>query len=380
MPLTRAGMVDRAYPGQVFMIAFDPENYPRLFEEKCDRVEALFAPFDPPAAVRIPSPPGGYRLRAEFRIWHEGDALFYAMFDRADPKTPIPVKEFPIADRRIQEAMPELQAALAPSPILRRKLFQVEFLATLSGELLVTLVYHRPLEADWEAAARELETALDAHIVGRSRKQKIIVSRDHVDEVLELAQGSFRYRQFEQGFTQPNGAVNRKMIDWACEHARGPGGDLLELYCGNGNFTLPLAQHFDHVLATEVAKRSTEAALYNRDANGIQNLALARLSAEEMSSALGGERQFRRLQSLPMPLTDYRFSTIFVDPPRAGLDDSTTDLASGFDNILYVSCNPLTLVDNLAALGRTHRLDALALFDQFPYTEHMECGVRLTRN
>lgn len=358
---------------------YDPDNYADLFEAKCNRVEALFSAFDPPVALRIPSPPRAYRLRAEFRIWHEGDDLFYAMFDRADPKTPIPVTEFPIADRRIQAAMPVLRAALLPSPALRRKLFQVEFLATLSGELLVTLVYHRPLDAAWEAAARELEAALDAHIVGRSRKQKIVLSRDHVEEVLELAQGSYRYRQFEQGFTQPNGAVNRRMIDWACEQAQGLRGDLLELYCGNGNFTLPLARRFDAVLATEVAKRSIEAAIHNRDANGVRNLALARLSAEEMSSALAGEREFRRLQSLPRPLADYRFSTIFVDPPRAGLDAATTALAAGFDNILYISCNPTTLVANLASFKRTHCIGALALFDQFPYTDHMECGVRLTR-
>lgn len=361
------------------MTGYDPDKYETLFQEKCDRVEALFKPFEPPAAQRIPSPPHGYRLRAEFRIWHEGDALFYAMFDRGDPKTPLPVNDFPIAHARIQQAMPALQAALVSSQVLRRKLFQVEFLATLSGELLVTLVYHRPLDADWEAAARELEPALEAHIVGRSRKQKVVLSRDYVEEVLELAQGSYRYRQFEQGFTQPNGAVNCRMIDWACEQARKLGGDLLELYCGNGNFTLPLARHFERVLATEVAKRSTEAAVCNRDANGVKNLALARLSAEEMSSALAGERQFRRLQSLPVPLSDYRFSTLFVDPPRAGLDDATTALASGFDTILYISCNPATLAANLDHLCRTHRVDALALFDQFPYTDHMECGVRLRR-
>lgn len=361
------------------MTGYDPDNYPALFEAKCSRVEALFAPFDPPAALHVASPPRAYRLRAEFRIWHEGDDLFYAMFDSADPKTPLPVAEFPIADRRIQQAMPTLRAALLPSPTLRRKLFQVEFLATLSGDLLITLVYHRPLDATWEAAARDLEAALDAHIVGRSRKQKIVLSRDHVEEVLELAQGSYRYRQFEQGFTQPNGAVNCKMIDWACERARGLRGDLLELYCGNGNFTLPLARHFDAVLATEVAKRSTEAAIHNRGANRVENLALARLSAQEVSSALAGEREFRRLQSLPRPLSDYRFSTLFVDPPRAGLDEATTALAAGFDNILYISCNPVTLVDNLASLDRTHRIAALALFDQFPYTDHMECGVHLTR-
>jgi tRNA (uracil-5-)-methyltransferase len=359
------------------MNGFDPDNYEALFIAKCDRVEAMFAAFDAPPAERVPSPASAYRLRAEFRIWHEGDDLFYAMFDRADPKTPIPVNAFPIAGERIQQAMPTLRESLLPSPTLRRKLFQVEFLSTLSGELLVTLIYHRPLDADWEAAASDLEDSLGAHVIGRSRKQKLVLSRDYVEEVLALEPGSFRYRQYEQGFTQPNGAVNCRMIDWACRHAAG--GDLLELYCGNGNFTLPLATRFRRVLATEVSKRSIEAAQHNRESNGVRNLELARLSAEEMSAALSGEREFRRLKALATPLADYDFSSIFVDPPRAGLDDATTALAGRFDNILYISCNPDTLVQNLESLTESHRIDAFALFDQFPYTHHMECGVSLKR-
>ena len=339
----------------------------------------MFGAFEPPPAQRIPSPPTAFRLRTEFRLWHQQDDLFYAMFDPADPKTPLRVDSFPIAGQRIQAAMPLLREALLPSPILRRKLFQVEFLSTLSGDLLISLIYHRRLDADWEVAARELELQLDAHIIGRARKQKLVLSRDYVDEVLPLAQGDYRYRQYEQSFTQPNGAVNCRMIDWACEQAVGLGGDMLELYCGNGNFTLPLARHFDRVLATEVAKRSIEAALHNRGANGVRNLELARLSAEEMASALSGEREFRRLQALEHGLDDYRFSTIFVDPPRAGLDAATTELVSRFDNVLYISCNPETLAANLQNLYDSHRVEAFALFDQFPYTAHMECGVRLAR-
>lgn len=361
------------------MSAIDIAAYPEQLAAKCDRVEAMLSAFAPPAAQRVPSPPQGFRLRAEFRIWHDGDDLYYAMFDGQDPKTPLRIDEFPIASERIQAAMPRLRELLLPSEALRRKLFQVEFLSTLSGELLLTLIYHRPLSADWEAAAGELEHALGAHVIGRSRKQKLVLSRDWVEERLPLNAGEYHYRQYEQGFTQPNGRVNCEMINWACAQAQGLGGDLLELYCGNGNFTLPLATQFDEVLATELSKRSIEAALHNQASNGVDNLALARLSAEEMSAALRGDREFRRLKNLPRSLADYRFSTLFVDPPRAGLDPATLTLAAGFDNVLYVSCNPLTLAENLRPLTVSHQVEALALFDQFPYTDHMECGVRLAR-
>lgn len=54
-------------------------------------------------------------------------------------------------------------------------------------------------------------------------------------------------------------------------------------------------------------------------------------------------------------------------------------MVQAYPCILYISCNPQTLCDNLATLSTTHDITRLALFDQFPYTHHMECGVLLTR-
>ena len=56
----------------------------------------------------------------------------------------------------------------------------------------------------------------------------------------------------------------------------------------------------------------------------------------------------------------------FVDPPRAGLDPDTVKLVQNYDRILYISCNPHTLCDNLVELSKTHRIEKAALFDQFP--------------
>jgi tRNA/tmRNA/rRNA uracil-C5-methylase (TrmA/RlmC/RlmD family) len=74
-------------------------------------------------------------------------------------------------------------------------------------------------------------------------------------------------------------------------------------------------------------------------------------------------------------------STILVDPPRAGLDATTLALCGKFDRILYISCNPTTLEPALRELlATTHRLERVALFDHFPYTQHVECGVLLVAN
>jgi tRNA (uracil-5-)-methyltransferase len=102
-----------------------------------------------------------------------------------------------------------------------------------------------------------------------------------------------------------------------------------------------------------------------------------RMSAEEVTQALNEERTFRRLSDLPKPLQHYDLDTLFVDPPRAGLDDHTVVMAGRFPTIVYVSCNPQSLAKNLHSLHQSHAIKHFALFDQFPYTDHMECGVLL---
>ncbi len=171
------------------------------------------------------------------------------------------------------------------------------------------------------------------------------------------------------------------MLNWAVSvttpETKINNGDLLELYCGNGNFTVALAQNFNRVLATEISKPLTAAAVFNCENNQINNVSLVRMSAEDISSALNGEREFRRLKEIE--LDEYNFSTVFVDPPRAGLDSETEKMVQRFDTILYISCNPTTLAENLKTLTKTHTIEKTAFFDQFPYTEHMECGVLLKK-
>ncbi|MFC0711860.1 tRNA (uridine(54)-C5)-methyltransferase TrmA [Azorhizophilus paspali] len=355
---------------------FDPSHYDAQLAGKQARLSGLLAPFAAPEPEVFDSPREHYRLRAEFRLWREGEARHYAMFDLGDKRKPILLDDFPIASKPINDLMPRLKAAWE-NAALGFKLFQVEFLTTLAGDALITLCYHRPLDAFWQTAAERLAVELGVSIVGRSRGQRLVVGRDYVEEELEVAGRRFRYRQPEGAFTQPNGVVCRKMLNWAYEVLGERGDDLLELYCGNGNFTLPLATRVRRVLATEISKSSVNAALANLEGNGVDNVTLVRLSAEELTQALNEVRPFRRLAGVD--LKGYDFGSLFVDPPRAGMDPNTCELARRFGRILYISCNPETLAANIAQLHDTHRIVRCALFDQFPYTHHMESGVLLER-
>ena len=146
---------------------FDPASYTAQLAEKKQRLIELLAPFAAPEPEVFESPREHYRLRAEFRLWREEGQRHYAMFEQGDKHKAILIDDFPIASRRINELMPQLKAAWQASEVLSFKLFQVEFLTTLAGDALITLAYHRPLDAAWQAAAERLAAELNVSLVGR---------------------------------------------------------------------------------------------------------------------------------------------------------------------------------------------------------------------
>jgi len=357
-----------------------PDNYEQQLSDKKQEMTALFSCFNLPTAEVFPSMPLNYRLRAEFRVWHQGDDLYYIMFN-SETKEKFRVDDFPVASTLINQAMKALLDSIKDKKELRYKLFQVDFLSTLSGELLISMLYHKLLEPTWEDSAKALKQELSSiapvDIIGRAKKQKIIIDKDYVMESLQVGSDTFIYQQIENSFTQPNGGVNEQMLLWAQQATVDAGGDLIELYCGNGNFSIALAQNFDRVLGTEISKTSVRSAQINIKANNINNIDIVRMSSEEFSQAMNGERKFRRLEGFD--LTAYDYDTVLVDPPRSGLDKDSVELVSRFNKVIYISCNPNTLKENLVELTKTHHIEKYALFDQFPYTEHIETGVVLTR-
>ena len=321
------------------------------------------------------SPQSGYRARAEFKIWHIGDEIRYAM-NALEHKGIVIIDECPQVNEHIFKLMPKLLEAIAQAGI-GHKLFGADFLSSSDGEIAVSLLYHKQLDAHWEEKAKEIAPKLGISIIGRSRKQKLVVGQDYVTETLHVRDVDYRFMQIENSFTQPNPRVNEQMIAWALEQFKDTSGDLLELYCGAGNFTIPFARKFDKVLATEISKSSITAAKNNMQLNDVANIEFVRMSAEEFVQALDGVREFNRMKDIDIDA--YQLKNIFVDPPRAGMDEESCAFAARHDTILYISCNPETLHRDLKLLTQTHRVEKMGLFDQFPYTNHVEMGVKLVR-
>ncbi len=350
-------------------------GYEGQLQEKLEINKERFAPFYEGEIALFRSPSSHYRSRSEFKIWHNDEGMHYAM-NHKDKKGVVLIEECPQVNEYIATLMPKLLESIKRHQ-LGFKLFGVDFLSSARGEIVVTLLYHRALDDEWKSHAVEIADELGIYIIGRSRKQKLVISQDYITEVLKVAHKEYKFHYIENSFTQPNSKVNEKMIGWAMEMLQSSEGDLLELYCGAGNFTIPFASIFNKVLATEISKSSINAAKANMQLNSVNNIEFVRMSVEEFVAALDGERDFRRLKDID--LNSYEIGTIFVDPPRSGMDEKSTDFAARHDQILYISCNPETLYRDLETLVKTHDIVSMALFDQFAYTHHVEMGVKLIK-
>lgn len=355
---------------------------PLSYNDQLSTKKAIY--FETLAGLSLPepeiftSPESHFRNRGEFRVWHEeSGGLALAMY-KPHGKGVLSVSRCPVTHRRFDAHIQEMLNFMTDSPLSAGRLFQLDYLANTDGsEMVMTLIYHKPMAEGWDEAASEFCERFGVSLIGRSKGIKKIVGQDYVTERVEALGRTWRYKQIEGSFTQPNGYANRAMINWALKHTPQTKGDFLELYCGNGNFTLPLSTRFEQTVAIEISKSSLAAAGENAAANGIENIFFARMGAEEFAQAFDRVRPFNRLSDLD--LDSLNFQAALVDPPRAGLDPDSLALAGRMPKMIYVSCNPKTLARDLRLLEKTHTVKALALFDQFPYTPHLESAVVLER-
>jgi 23S rRNA (uracil1939-C5)-methyltransferase len=185
---------------------------------------------------------------------------------------------------------------------------------------------------------------------------------------VELDLGDGVAIESEGGFTQVNPAGNRKLVATVLELAEPRADDrVLDLFCGAGNLTVPLARRAGAVVGVDVAGTSIQAARRNVDALGLANCRFHQQPAAQAAKSLAAEGD--------------RFSLVVLDPPREGAAAVLEHLpALATERFLYVSCNPATLARDLAhldALG--FALGPIQPIDLFPQTHHLETVVRLDR-
>ena len=348
------------------------EDYLELFEEKKNSFLRAFVDETPIDFFK--SPDNGYRYRAEFGLLKEKDEYFYSM--TKDGKR-VAVSSFPISSQKIQNIMPLLLTQIQNNPIISHKLFQVEFQSSRNDDAMVSLIYHKELGDEWSKMASNISDELNISIIGRSKNRKIIIGNNYVTETYQYQDKKFSIKLYEQCFSQTNPFICDSMLSWVIGNIQSFENDLMELHCGLGTFTIPLSRYFNKVLATENSRPSIQALHENVKLNNIENVYTGRLSGKETIEAFKGVRIFRRLKDID--LEQFEIDSIFLDPPREGLDSFTLENIIGIKNIIYISCSFDSFKRDIQALKATHDILKLAMFDQFPYTEHIESGAILRK-
>jgi 23S rRNA (uracil1939-C5)-methyltransferase len=284
------------------------------------------AHLEPPADIRVTPSPAVWHYRSRARWQHDPVRQFLGYYELASHRI-CDVSECPVVSPEVQTKLSQLRAMLAEGAFDETEEFQA-----VAGDDGVSLL--PPLEA-----------------ADTGERFRVLAGE--------------RYRFNADCFFQINHALLEPLLDAALKNVTG-GETAVDLYCGVGLFTLPLARRFARVTGVEGNAAATAFARLN--------LADAKLSNAEIETAHVGDWLARHAESL----TPVDF--VLLDPPRAGADPETLAgiLALHPRHISYVSCDPATLARDLRALvAGGYTLASLVAFDMFPQTHHVETVAHL---
>jgi 23S rRNA (uracil1939-C5)-methyltransferase len=303
------------------------------------------------AAVRpsLAATDWGYRGRITLTV--EGRRVGY---QRARSHILAEIDDCPIADPSVSGHLPSARALAAT---VRVALERISIVATAGGVVLVAYAARRPGPVDLaagEALLARVATVRGVVLTGAGTR---LVAGDPM--VTVLLEPGLDLEVPADVFTQVNVAGNRLLVATVLELAPPRAGEqVLDLYCGAGNFALPVARRGAHVL-------------------GIERDPLAVAAARANAARLGLEQaEFRCAMVAPALASLARGSidTVLLDPPRAGAADALAALlALRTPRIIYVSCDPATLARDVKTLvAGGYRLAAVQPVDLFPQTYHIE--------
>ncbi len=248
---------------------------------------------------------------------------------------------------------------------IRQRLPQIEVAVADNAVALVLRVLDPPTERDLQrlrefAAAHSVQFHLQSGGLDSVRPLDADAAGDALH--YELAQTGLRLQFAPTDFIQINRAINEQLVARAVELLElTPRSRVLDLFCGLGNFTLPLARHAASVVGVEGDAALVQRARHNAAANAIANAAfhVADLAQEPGPGApwLG------------------EYSHVLLDPPRAGAGAMLRSIARlAPRRLLYISCHPGSLARDIGVLVHEHGMELLSagVLDMFPHTAHVE--------
>jgi len=274
-----------------------------------------------------------------------------------------------ILQASIAEKLPAL-AELVSSLSIRDKIPQIEFAAGDAHAGLVFRVLVQPSSDDLEKLADFAKnTGLYLYIQpgGEETVAPLWPDEPVLDYMHEKYNVRLEFRPTQ--FTQINGEINAALVERCIELMQpGVSDNLLDLFCGIGNFTLPMARLAGHVTGVEGDATLVDMACHNARLNGMDNVSF---HAADLSRNLAGEAFMRN-----------NYNKVLLDPPRTGARELIDNmLLKTVERIVYVSCNPGTFARDAGILVSVHgfELEKTGIVDMFPHTAHAESVALFTR-
>lgn len=311
----------------------------------------------------LAGPAWGYRRRARLGLQWQPKTRELRMGFRQEASNDL------VAIRTCPILAPELEALLLP---LRDCLSALRAASRL-GHLELVLADNGPL-----VVLRHLDAlhADDREKLERfSHEQRLMLFLDDGERLEQVCGGEPFYHSGDvrltfspQDFIQVNDAVNQQMVAQAIAWLDlQPEDRVLDLFCGMGNFTIPVGKIVQNAVGVEGVAALVRQAAYNAQLNNLKNVRFFQHNLEEDVT-----RQ---------PWAAQGFNKVLLDPARAGAAGVMAHLVKlAPERVVYVSCNPTTLArDSQTLLSAGYHLERVAMLDMFPHTRHLESMVLFSK-
>lgn len=311
-----------------------------------------------------------YRRKARLSVrWvHKKESALVGFRERASGYV-TEMDSCEVLDTRVAKLLPELRTLIGGLQA-REAIPQIE---VACGDETCALIF-RTMEAlsvsDTEALrqfARHHQVAILLQAKGPDSIQPLEPATVELDYA--LPEFDLRLAFGPSDFTQVNAELNRLMLQRAMELLQPVAEDcILDLFCGMGNFTLPLARSAGHVVGVEGDQGLVDRARANALSNHLDNVEfhLANLVEDQQRA----------------PWWQHRFNKVLIDPPRSGAQEVLPLIAAtAAEKLLYVSCHPASLARDAGILVNEFgfRLESAGIMDMFPQTGHVESMALFSR-
>lgn len=312
----------------------------------------------------IADTPWGYRRRARLSLNYQPKEQKLQMgFRKSASSDIIDVKQCPILVPQLEALLPHIRACLESLQGLRH-LGHVELVQAGSGTLMI-LRHTAPLSVQDK---EKLECFSHSQGLSLFLAPQSEILESISEESPWYDSNGLRLTFSPRDFIQVNEGVNQQMVARALEWLDvQPEDRVLDLFCGMGNFTLPLATRAANVVGVEGVPALVEKGRENALNNGLHNVTFFHENLEEDVT-----RQ---------PWAKNGFDKVLLDPARAGAAGVMQHIIKLEPiRVVYVSCNPATLArDSDALLNAGYVIRRLAMLDMFPHTGHLESMVLFER-